>query len=128
MKRKVAAFVLTGCMILLGMAGCSNNSNGSYGSSGGSSGGGGVPPANTIWMQNLAFNPSSITIAKGTTLTWQNKDGFVHTSTSDQAGVWDSGDIQAGASKAVTFSTAGTFHYHCKYHSSMGMTGTVTVQ
>lgn len=112
---------------LFGISACSNNSNNPYGGSSGTGTGGGPPP-NTILMQNLTFSPSSKTITKGTTLTWQNKDGFTHTSTSDIAGLWDTGDIVGGASKSVTFSTAGTFHYHCTYHSSMGMTGTIIVQ
>jgi plastocyanin len=87
------------------------------------------PPAakNTISLSGMSFAPNSLTIAKGTTITWQNHDSYVHTSTSD-TGVWDTGDIPGGGSKTTTFSTAGTFTYHCTYHRAMGMTGTIIVQ
>jgi plastocyanin len=80
---------------------------------------------NTVTMSGMTFSPVSLTIAKGTTITWQNDDGVAHTSTSD-TGVWDTGNIPAGSSKTTTFATAGTFPYHCTYHSMM--TGTIVVQ
>jgi plastocyanin len=78
-------------------------------------------------MSGMTFSPSTITVAVGTTLTWKNSDGFAHTATSD-TGVWDTGNLVAGGSATTTFSTAGTFPYHCTYHSAMGMKGTVIVQ
>jgi plastocyanin len=42
-------------------------------------------------------------------------------------GAFDSGTLNAPANFVHTFSTAGTFGYHCNFHVSMGMTGTVTV-
>ena len=88
------------------------------------------PPKNnptTVNMASMTFNPSSLTVAKGTTVTWKNNDNVVHTSTAD-GGDWDTGNIAAGSSKGVTFNTAGTYTYHCIYHESMGMTGTIIVQ
>ena len=40
---------------------------------------------------------------------------------------FDSGTLNAGASFSRTFSTAATIGYHCTFHRSMGMTGTITV-
>ena len=88
------------------------------------------PPAaapNTVQMKNMTFSPVTITVAVGTTVTWKNNDGYNHTSTSD-TGVWNTGDVVSGGSKTVTFNTAGTYPYHCFYHGSMGMRGTVVVQ
>ena len=86
------------------------------------------PPANTFVMSGLNFIPNSMTVRKGTTVTWKNSDGTVHTSTSDTAGLWDTGNITPGSSKTTMFNTAGTFTFHCTYHRAMGMTGTITVQ
>ena len=72
-------------------------------------------------------SPASMTIHKGTTITWKNNDGFVHTSTAD-GGLWNTGDIAGGASKTTTFDSVGTFTYNCIYHRSMGMVGTIKVQ
>jgi len=109
--------------VVAAVVGCNNNPSNSYG--GGSSGG--AAPPNTVVMSGFSFSPSSLTIKKGTTITWKNNDGAIHTSTSD-TGVWDTGDMSNGSSKTTTFNTAGTFSYHCTYHQAMGMTGTITVQ
>jgi plastocyanin len=116
------------CRILLAavafttLAGCgSDYSTNSYG--------GNPPPptdSNTVNLGASTFSPNSKTITVGTTITWKNASGTVHTSTSD-TGVWDTGNIPAGGSKTTTFTAAGTFPYHCTYHQSMGMTGTIVV-
>src|ERR1044071_43131 len=64
------------------------------------------------------YNPTSITVARGTTITWSNKTGDVHTVTSDN-GKFDSGDMSAGSQFVLTFSNPGSYPYHCKYHSMM---------
>jgi len=124
MKRTIAAILpllaLAGAMLV---AGCAKSSGPSspYGASS-------APPApgqpNTVVMANIAFSPASITVSAGTTVTWQNNDGVNHTSTSDN-GLWDTGTIAPGQSRTTTFSTAGTFTYHCNVHPMM--TGTVVV-
>ena len=85
------------------------------------------PPANTVQMSGSSFINASLTVTKGTSVTFTNNDSRTHTATSD-VGTWDTGDITAGSSKTITFSTAGTFPYHCIYHVSMGMKGTIIVQ
>ena len=76
-------------------------------------------------IQNSAFAPPTTTIKVGDTVTWTNRDAFSHTSTSD-TGAWNTGVITAGASGSFTFTSAGTFAYHCSIHSFMK--GTVIVQ
>jgi len=82
--------------------------------------------ANTVTIQNFAFSPASITVKKGTKVTWTNKDSTTHTvtETDSQKGP-DSGNLSPGNSYSFTFDTAGTYHYHCSIHTTM--TGTVTV-
>ncbi len=87
-----------------------------------SAGAGGSGDAVTI--ANFAFDPKTITVAKGTTVTWTNTDSIGHTVTFDQGGD-GSGVLNQGGTFQETFKTAGTFTYHCKIHPSM--TGTVTV-
>jgi plastocyanin len=77
-------------------------------------------------MINISFSPSTLTVSKGTTVTWQNNDGVTHTSTSED-GLWDTGNIAPGSSKGVTFSNTGTFKYHCTIHGP-NMSGTIVVQ
>jgi plastocyanin len=71
----------------------------------------------------MTFNPSTISVTAGTTITWTNKDAIGHTVTSD-AGLFDSGVVAASGTYQYTFSTAGTYAYHCKIHP--GMTASVT--
>jgi plastocyanin len=83
------------------------------------------PGANEVLMQNSAFDPVTITVATNTTITWTNKDGMAHTVTSNTAGQFDSGTINANGTWSHLFDTPGTFPYHCIFHA--GMTGTVIV-
>ena len=76
----------------------------------------------------LGFTPDSITvvIGKNNTVYWTNDDASIHTATSDTAGVFDTGNVVAGASAQWTFTTPGTYTYHCVYHA--WMQGTITVK
>jgi len=78
-----------------------------------------------ISMVNFSFSPKEVAIKKGTTVTWTNQDSAVHTVTSDMP-LFDSGDLAQGKSFSYTFSTAGTFAYHCTPHHA-SMTGTIVV-
>jgi plastocyanin len=82
--------------------------------------------ASSVTIQDFAFSPSAITVKKGATVTWTNKDSAAHTVTeTDSQDGPKSGDLESGKSYSFTFNTVGTFHYHCSIHPSM--TGTVTV-
>lgn len=74
---------------------------------------------------DFAFQPSSLTVAKGTSVTWTNTGSVGHTVTADDAS-FTSPTIPGGATFSHTFDTAGTFAYHCSIHSQMKATVTVT--
>ncbi len=82
--------------------------------------------ANSVTIENFAFSPASITVKKGTAVTWANKDNTSHTvtETDGQKGP-DSGNMANGKNYSFTYDSVGTFKYHCSIHPSM--TGTVTV-
>jgi plastocyanin len=82
------------------------------------------PGTNAVWIQSMAFNPATITVAAGTTITWTNKDGVAHTVTSN-TGLFDSGSISSSGTYSHLFASAGTFPYFCSVHPSM--TATVIV-
>ncbi len=87
-----------------------------------------------VVMQNLAFNPATITIHVGQTVVWRNQDSAPHTTTSGTCSGntctpmpgWDSGTLNPGQSFSHAFATAGTFTYYCRIHGAM-MQGTVMV-
>ena len=73
----------------------------------------------------MAFSPNSITISVGDNVTWTNQDGSSHTVTGDNS-EFDSGTLGNGQMFSFTFTTAGTYTYHCAFHS--GMTATIIVE
>ncbi|HEX5086476.1 MAG TPA: plastocyanin/azurin family copper-binding protein [Nocardioides sp.] len=80
--------------------------------------------AASVTVANMAFSPASVSTTLGGAVTWTFKDATAHTTTSDQ-GFWDSGTKFGGSTYTRTFTSAGTFAYHCTIHSMMR--GTVKV-
>jgi plastocyanin len=66
----------------------------------------------------MSYNPSSLTLKAGTTVSWTNNDMVDHTVTAND-GSFDSGAIKMGGTYSHTFSTTGTFSYHCTFHANM---------
>lgn len=79
---------------------------------------------------NECFNPSSVTIPVGTTITWTNDDTAAHTVTSGKDvthdGVFDSSLFMAGKTFSHQFDSAGEYPYYCLVHP--WMTGTIIVE
>ncbi len=67
-----------------------------------------------------------LAVNAGATVTWSNKDTVNHTVDSDAVRVFNSGNLPAGKSYSHTFTSPGTYTYHCSVHP--GMTGTVVVR
>ncbi|MCX6711532.1 MAG: cupredoxin family copper-binding protein [Candidatus Woesearchaeota archaeon] len=80
------------------------------------------PQSYNVDIQNFAFSPSTMNIAKGDTITWTNYDSVPHTVTSDSGSELDSSSISPGQTYTHTFNTAGTFTYHCNFHVTMKAT------
>ncbi len=82
-----------------------------------------------VGMKSDRFSPATITISRGETITWVNDDTKIHTATSDMTeGGWYTGDVAPAAARSITFHSPGTYPYHCTYHVSMGMRGTIIVK
>jgi plastocyanin len=77
-----------------------------------------------VTIVDFAFQPAFVAVSAGSTVSWFNAGGAPHTVTSD-TGAFDSGTLGPGGSFSVTFSTPGTYTYHCAIHPSM--VGTVQV-
>jgi len=78
----------------------------------------GTQGANDVFIQNMAFSPATLTVAAGSTVTWTNKDAMTHTVTSDST-LFNSGNIVVNGVYSYTFTTVGTYSYHCSIHPSM---------
>ncbi len=89
--------------------------------------------AQTLGSGAFAPNPLTISLAAKQTVRWGNSDytggsyggsGVDHTVTSD-SGLFGSGQIAPRSSFSFTFTTPGTYGYHCSNHPTM--VGTVIV-
>jgi plastocyanin len=123
--------LLLGLVLLGSLVACSSSTG--YGGGGGSgNSNGGMPGANQVFLQNIAFTPATRTVAVGTTVEWVNQDGITHTVTKDSGpgAAFDSGNLGSGGTFSVRFDSAGTYQYHCRIHGApgSGMHGTVVVQ
>jgi plastocyanin len=79
----------------------------------------------SVTIANFAFDPATVTIEVGDSVTWTNQDSEAHTATAGD-GSFDTGQLGNGESATVTFDTAGTFAYLCSIHPQM--TGSVVVE
>jgi len=74
-----------------------------------------------VEIKNFAFTPKTLTIKKGTTITFTNQDSVGHTATADD-GNFGTEILAKGESGSVTFDKAGTYTYHCTPHPNMKAT------
>lgn len=78
-----------------------------------------------VHIDNFTFTPATITVSKGTTVTWVNHDDMVHSVVAGDAG-FRSQPLDTDQSFAHTFAQAGDFTYFCGLHPQM--TGRVVVK
>jgi plastocyanin len=76
-------------------------------------------------IRDFAYNPASVEIAVGDSVTWTNQDTVPHTATASDAAVLQSGTIAPGASFSQVFEAPGEIEYHCEFHPNM--VGTIVV-
>jgi plastocyanin len=79
--------------------------------------------SHTIVQSGRAFKPTDVTIAHGDTLTFSNRDEFIHQIYVASGGMtFDSDEQPPGQDVPVKFSTAGTFEVRCHIHPKMLLT------
>ena len=89
----------------------------------------GIALAANVNAVDDAFQPASITVAAGESVTFANSGESPHTATADD-GSFDTGTIDPRASATVKFDTPGKYPYLCRFHGDpggSGMAGVVTV-
>jgi plastocyanin len=84
-----------------------------------------VQPLSVVISDN-AYAPSSVVAEVGSQVTWQWQGTLQHSV------IFDNNDpgspLQAAGTFSRTFTTVGSFTYHCEIHGASGMTGVVTVR
>jgi plastocyanin len=88
------------------------------------SGGGALADDATIKIANFTFDPPTLTVKAGTTVTWVNADDIPHL-VSEKDGKFRSSALDTDDKFSQTFSTAGTVEYFCIIHPKM--TGKIVV-
>jgi FtsP/CotA-like multicopper oxidase with cupredoxin domain len=78
-----------------------------------------------VSIAKVSYVPDAVTVPAGTTVVWTNdeNDGTIHSVT---GGDLASPDLSPGLSYSYTFPAAGTYTYHCRFHSYMQGTVTAT--
>lgn len=74
--------------------------------------------SNEVVISNYSFQPETLTVPAGTTVTWTNSDTPTHTVTSDD-GTFNSGDIVSSGQFSHIFNNPGNYPYHCSIHTHM---------
>jgi plastocyanin len=88
---------------------------------------------NDVWITSSGFDPATLTVALGTTVTWTNKDNVKHDVTSGRPGnvenAFDpSRNLSTNETHQVIFDARGTFNYFCLTHGSGHAGGRIVVQ
>ena len=84
-----------------------------------------IAPGSSTPSNGKFFEPETLTVSKGSTVTWTNGDSTLHTVTSGSAESGNSGTefdssyLAAGKTFQHPFSTSGTFDYYCTLHPYM---------
>jgi plastocyanin len=117
----VKRVLVLGAVLASLLAACSGESTDTTGSTGSTGG-----EEQRVEIADLAFDPDTLTVAVGTTVTWVSADpNLPHTSTSEDE-LWSSGTLNEGDEFPFTFEETGTFAYFCEVHPDM--TGTIVVE
>jgi plastocyanin len=80
----------------------------------------------SVTMKSIKFNPATVKVKAGDTVTWTNEDSVGHDVTNKSFKSGSAGGIEPGQSFKHKFAKAGTFKYVCTVHP--GMQGTVVVK
>ncbi len=87
----------------------------------------GAAGTRTVVLQDIAFKPGTVTINRGSSVSWRWDDGRVaHNVRSVGSRRFAGSALKSTGTHRVTFRKAGTYRYTCTVHP--GMDGTVRVR
>lgn len=87
-----------------------------------------------VEMKELKFQPTRITVSKGTKVTWINRESPIHFVNTDphpshnNLPGFNSLDLKEGQTYSYTLNQVGEWAYHCSAHFPQGMVGNIIVQ
>ncbi|MEO8542040.1 MAG: cupredoxin family copper-binding protein [Burkholderiaceae bacterium] len=77
----------------------------------------GAATTHTVTIEATSYSPQVLSVKRGDTVVWINKDPFPHTVTS--AGAFDSKNIPAGGTWKYKALKVGNHAYTCTFHPNM---------
>jgi amicyanin len=80
-----------------------------------------------VEIKGMKYEPATLTVTAGTTVTWVNVDDMPHTVT-DKNRVFRSAGLDTNDSYSYTFTTPGEFNYFCTVHPYMTAKVVVTAK
>jgi plastocyanin len=80
---------------------------------------------NEIVIANFSFEPATLTVKAGTTVTWVNRDDEPHTATANDKR-FNSKTLDTGDRFSQKFDAPGVYNYYCALHPHM--TGKIIVK
>jgi plastocyanin len=83
-----------------------------------------VATTEVAMAKSYRFDPKTIEIEAGQSVTWTNEDNFTHTVQVDGQ---EDHKVERGESVSIAFDEPGTYHYVCTLHSQ-DMDGEVIVE
>lgn len=80
-----------------------------------------APGGTAVTMQSITFEPNSLSVKAGDTVTWTNEESVGHDVTADDGSFKSGppGGMKQGDSFEHKFDEAGSFSYKCTVHSNM---------
>jgi plastocyanin len=78
-----------------------------------------------VVVENFSFQPGTLTVKVGTTVTWVNHDDGPHT-VNENNKTFKSGALDTDAKFSYKFTSPGTYNYFCSLHPRM--TGQIIVK
>ena len=112
--RAIAAVAAVGLSVVAGACGSDDSDGGSADRPSAE----GADNAKVITIENFAFQPEPLTVAKGTVVRVVNRDDAPHTATADDD-AFDTGELGQGDTAEITLSEPGEVAYHCDIHDYM---------
>jgi plastocyanin len=79
------------------------------------------PNSNPVQIDGFRFTPVTLDIAVGTQVIWTNKQNVAHDVTADDKKYF-SNTLETDETYSHTFTTPGTYTYHCSIHPFMKAT------
>lgn len=127
MHRALALLALVGLSATVSCGGGDGPLGSGFGGGPGLPGIGGGGGTDTVTVGNNFFQPDSISVAAGTTVTWVWSPGdTLHTVTFDDGA--PGSPVQSTGTFSRAFATAGSYTYFCSIHGRNVMAGLVVVR